>query len=238
MPMAPRPRPEAPAREARPAEQPYPAPAPSAVEVSAAAIERLRSSIPRTERPRAEHSVVADDDEVPLSPNGAGHHQAQQARPASAEPAPPEPRVGADERGAAPAEAPKGSRLDFLFRAKPAARTAPQSENFDAFWPADGRSGRSAGAEPQPRADEIQRYTDYAPAQPSPMQAPPVQAPSVHDRRGEPALAESAAILKSGVVDGMAYTLYSDGSIEAKLPHGTVRFGSIGELRAHIESNS
>jgi hypothetical protein len=236
IPMAPRPRPEAPAREARAAEQPYPAP--SAVEVSAAAIERLRSSIPRTERPRAEHSVVADDDEVPLSPNGAGHHQAQ-PRPASAELAPPEPRVGADERGAAPAEAPKGSRLDFLFRAKPAARTAPQSENFDAFWPADGRSGRTAGAEPQQRADEIQRYTDYAPAaQPSPMQAPPVQAPSVHDRRAEPAPAESAAILKSGVVDGMAYTLYSDGSIEAKLPHGTVRFGSIGELRAHIESNS
>ncbi len=46
----------------------------------------------------------------------------------------------------------------------------------------------------------------------------------------------AAAILKSGVVDGMAYTLYADGSIEAKLPHGTVRFGSIAELRAHIEA--
>jgi hypothetical protein len=45
-------------------------------------------------------------------------------------------------------------------------------------------------------------------------------------------------VLKSGVVDGMAYTLYADGSIEAKLPHGTVKFGSIAELRAHIESNS
>jgi hypothetical protein len=40
------------------------------------------------------------------------------------------------------------------------------------------------------------------------------------------------------VVDGMAYTLYADGSIEAKLPTGTVRFGSIAELRAHIESNA
>jgi hypothetical protein len=48
----------------------------------------------------------------------------------------------------------------------------------------------------------------------------------------------SVAILKSGVVDGMAYTLYADGSIEAQLPHGTVRFGSIAELRAHIENNS
>ena len=80
--------------------------------------------------------------------------------------------------------------------------------------------------------------------------APPVegderqaeQAVSVQDRRPEPAPLEepraAATILKSGVVDGMAYTLYTDGSIEAKLPDGTVRFGSIAELRAHIERNS
>jgi hypothetical protein len=238
IPMAPRPRPEAPAREARPTE-PYPVSAQSAVEVSAAAIERLRSSIPRTERPRTAPSVVADDDEVPLSPNGGAHSRAQ-PRPTSAEPPPPAPRVAADERaGAAAAEPPKGSRLDFLFRSKPAARQAPQSENFDAFWPADGPTGRNAGAEPQPRADEIQRYSDYGrPAQASPVQAPPDQTPPAQDRRAESAPVESAAILKSGVVDGMAYTLYADGSIEAKLPDGTVRFGSIGELRAHIESNS
>src|SRR5262245_2870224 len=235
IPMAPRPRPEAPAREARPIEQPYPAP--SAVEVSAAAIERLRSSIPRTERPKVEPSVIANDDDVPLSPNGAGHHPAQHPRSADAEAAaPPLPRT-ADERAASSTEAQKPSRLDFLFRSKPAGRQAPQSENFDAFWPADARSGRN-GAEPQPRADEIARHTDYAPAEPAPMQAASVQAPSAQERRAEPASPESISILKSGVVDGMAYTLYADGSIEAKLPHGTVRFGSIGELRAHIESNS
>jgi len=54
----------------------------------------------------------------------------------------------------------------------------------------------------------------------------------------ETARPQAVTVLKSGVVDGMAYTLYADGSIEAKLPHGTVRFGSIAELRAHIESNS
>ena len=42
-------------------------------------------------------------------------------------------------------------------------------------------------------------------------------------------------ILKSGVVDGMAYSLYSDGSIEAQLPEGMMRFGSIEELRAHLD---
>jgi hypothetical protein len=36
----------------------------------------------------------------------------------------------------------------------------------------------------------------------------------------------------------MAYTLYADGSIEAKLPQGTARFGSIAELRPHIENTS
>ena len=45
------------------------------------------------------------------------------------------------------------------------------------------------------------------------------------------------AILKSGVVDGMSYTLYVDGSIEAELPQGTLRFASIHELRAHLEQN-
>jgi hypothetical protein len=33
----------------------------------------------------------------------------------------------------------------------------------------------------------------------------------------------------------MAYTLYSDGSIEAELPIGTVRFNSLGELQEHVK---
>jgi hypothetical protein len=46
------------------------------------------------------------------------------------------------------------------------------------------------------------------------------------------------SVLKSGVVEGMAYTLYSDGSIEAQLPQGTLRFGSITALREHIDSGA
>jgi hypothetical protein len=42
-------------------------------------------------------------------------------------------------------------------------------------------------------------------------------------------------ILKSGVVDGMAYSLYSDGSIEAQMPEGMMRFASIDELRSHLD---
>jgi len=49
--------------------------------------------------------------------------------------------------------------------------------------------------------------------------------------RNSPAI----TVLKSGVVDGMAYSLYSDGSIEAQMPEGMMRFASIDELRAHLD---
>jgi hypothetical protein len=41
-------------------------------------------------------------------------------------------------------------------------------------------------------------------------------------------------VLKSGIVGGMAYTLYSDGSIQAELPDGVLRFSSLQELRDHV----
>jgi hypothetical protein len=48
----------------------------------------------------------------------------------------------------------------------------------------------------------------------------------------------NVAVLKSGIVDGMGYTLYVDGSIEAELPQGVLRFASINELRGYLEKNS
>src|SRR5262249_56158157 len=104
------------------------------------AAERLRVSIAGAERPTAEPSIFAHDEEVPLSPNGAAHVQ---PRPPRVEAAPPEPKVSADDRGGAAVEALKASRLDFLFRSKPA-RPVSQRENFDAAWPADARPGKRA----------------------------------------------------------------------------------------------
>jgi hypothetical protein len=46
---------------------------------------------------------------------------------------------------------------------------------------------------------------------------------------------KAVTLLKSGVVDGMAYSLYSDGSIEAQMPEGMMRFASIDELRSHLD---
>ena len=66
-------------------------------------------------------------------------------------------------------------------------------------------------------------------------EAPGEPLPDLLSPAGE---AAPVTVLKSGTVEGMAYTLYSDGSIEAQLPQGMVRFGSITELRNHIENES
>ena len=220
-PAAPRNRPEAGPREARPL--PIQQPSPSSVDVSAAAIERLRSTIPRAEGPRADQGVPAQGEDAPLSPNGpAQYAPAARGRP---DVAAPEPNTPAEDRPEAAVDTLKASRLDFLFRSKPVVRPS-EPPNFETIWPADARAPRNA-----PSAEAVQRTAELPEARP--VTATPV--PEL-----EPAAVQSApvSVLKSGVVEGMAYTLYTDGSIEAKLPQGTVRFASVAELRAHIESNS
>lgn len=77
---------------------------------------------------------------------------------------------------------------------------------------------------------ERPRFPVERPAQPGPL-----------DGRGsKPAAAKTAGpntsttIVRSGIIGGMAYTLYNDGSIEAELPIGTVRFASVEELQDHV----
>jgi hypothetical protein len=228
-PMPARPRTEEPIpREPRPMPPSF-APAPSSVEVSSAAIERLRSSIPRADAPKAEPPAITDVEPVPLTPNGGTPPPAPPAsRPA--EDMPTEPKVTAEDRSPAGAvETLKASRLDFLFRSKQP-RPVPQPENFDSYWPAGSRTSRTGATPSPPKVD-----------QPQPQQAEPAPAAPADTRRSDITASTEIAkpeILKSGVVDGMGYTLYADGSIEAKLPQGIVRFNSIAELRAHIESSS
>ena len=63
---------------------------------------------------------------------------------------------------------------------------------------------------------------------------PTVSSTPIRPARVEP---RPLPILKSGVIDEMAYTLFTDGSIEAQMPDGTMRFASIEELRKHLEKN-
>lgn len=96
--------------------------------------------------------------------------------------------------------------------------------DFDMMWPPKGGApkapAKAAGPEPEKPPPPVQ-----------PTEAEPPKAAEA------PASAPQPAVLKSGVVDGMAYTLYVDGSIEAEMPQGTLRFASINELREYLESN-
>jgi hypothetical protein len=44
-------------------------------------------------------------------------------------------------------------------------------------------------------------------------------------------------VYRSGVIDGMAYTLFMDGSIQAELPHGMVKFANIDDLQKYLLGN-
>ncbi len=78
------------------------------------------------------------------------------------------------------------------------------------------------------------RRARFAPERP-PMadsNRPPERAPDMRGPRG--GSNSSTTVVRSGIIHGMAYTLYADGSIEAELPIGTVRFASIEELQDHV----
>jgi hypothetical protein len=132
----------------------------------------------------------------------------------AAEPAPP-PRSGRDrllstprrERDRTPPRAyePLGSE------ANAGEATEVASVNFENAWPKPERARASEAQSPRRSGRASPRFAD-----------------SASDDRS------ASTIIKSGVVDGMAYSLYSDGSIEAQMPEGMMRFGSIDELRAHL----
>jgi hypothetical protein len=104
-----------------------------------------------------------------------------------------------------------------------------KSAMFDALWP----KTRHAAVSENHGAPAAQP----TPAEPSPQSAGAAALGLSARSAATQQPAQAVSILKSGVVEGMAYTLYSDGSIEATLPGGTLRFNSITDLRNHIEQN-
>lgn len=155
--------------------------------------------------------------------------------PPPAEPAPPKPKrnllfssSSRKERERAAARTSEPLAPDLLspdIRPPPSASPPPAPEaaepppaTFEDAWPKPER-GRPGEAPPPRRARTPPSYADAnGAAAASPREAAP-----------------QVTVLKSGVVDGMAYSLYSDGSIEAQMPEGMMRFASIDELRAHLD---
>jgi hypothetical protein len=144
-------------------------------------------------------------------------------------------------------------RFDISPRS-PVSSEPAKGPSFDSLWPnglrpmRTGQSGSGLSGSVQSGAAQSMA-AQPASAQPTPPQAAAAPATEPEEnaaasvQTSPPAVALDGApvavtILKTGVVDGMTYTLFSDGSIEAELPQGTLRFGSIAELRNHIEQSA
>jgi hypothetical protein len=211
---------------AEPAVPPAPAVATARVLPEDAALERLREKFPTLVR--LENAPVVEDANVSLSPKPSVRADEVIAEANSA--------VARQTNGAAPA------RIEprFEVQARPSSRPE-RAKNFEAFWPKKQRPGQEAPApavqQPvvqQPPVLPVEPVLTPEPVQFQFREPPPEPRPAAP----VPEAPTPVSILKSGVVDGMAYTLYSDGSIEAQLPQGMLRFGSITELRNHIEQSA
>lgn len=198
------------------APHPQPAPVPASARPTAAeeaTPERLRA--PVLERVESAPMVV-EESEVSLLPKAPARSDEEKGEINHG--------VAGRANGAAPVRTAPAVAGNGRAARRP--QQQPKSTIFDSLWPKTQRA-----------APEVQA----APAAPAAAPAPATQPARASEpsRPAQPAAAQQApvSVLKSGVVEGMAYTLYSDGSIEAQLPGGTLRFGSITELRNHIEQN-
>jgi hypothetical protein len=183
--------------------------------------------------------------EVPARPRAEAPAEPEAPPPPPAAPEPPRRRnlmfasSSRKERERAEARATEGlppQPLDEPATEAAAPEVPPAS--FDDAWPKPDRARppeppvarRPSPPPPPPPARPASTFEPPAPQPPAPPIAAPPPAPE--PRPAEP---PPVTVLKSGIVDGMAYSLYSDGSIEAQMPEGMMRFASIDELRAHLD---
>ncbi len=135
--------------------------------------------------------------------------------------------------------------------AHPSARpvSADEKDLHPRAWPPSTGATARVQAEPPPRVREsaperaarIQAEPPPRVREPAPehaMREMPAPKPEPASKPRAPVPATDAApggpAVRSGIIGGMAYTLYADGSIEAEMPLGIMRFASIEDLRAHV----
>ena len=219
----------------------------------AAAIPRAEFSLP--DASPAPHDTVENDGSLFNQPGAIHPADAEPVTPPSAPPTPPpwheetaaRDRVRSDVPPALPA-APEAAAA-----AKPKRNLLFSSTSRRERERAEGRTAAPSTAEaaPPPSRPSEPPPATFEEAWPQPERARTSDAPvrrNVRTTLAEEGNASAAAppavpndepppvtVLKSGVVDGMAYSLYSDGSIEAQMPEGMMRFASIDDLRAHLD---
>jgi len=122
------------------------------------------------------------------------------------------------------------ARKDAPARSAPPVEHPPSGGMFDTVWP-EIRPARTAETVARVRKPDAPAPVQQARENGKAKEEPPREAQAASEEA-------RPAILKSGMIDGMAYTLYADGSIEAVLASGTIRFASIDALRLHLEKNA
>ncbi|MFT4118211.1 DUF308 domain-containing protein [Bradyrhizobium sp.] len=195
------------------------------------------SALPATPEPMAAPATRAEA--ATVAPPPWQDEAASRDRPRAEAPAQPE---------APPPPAPEAPRRRNLLFASTSRKERERAQ-------AKGTEGESSQAQDEPTESEAP-FASFDDAWPKPdrmrppdppaPRRPPVRTPSTFAEAAPPPAPEPAppaeqspvTVLKSGVVDGMAYSLYSDGSIEAQMPEGMMRFASIDELRAHLDQRS
>ena len=209
--------------------------------------------------PKLPLSAAEDAEETAGENVGPVATRAHKARNGAAPPPRVSPRLDASARAPLKIQRPIGPAFDALWpkgprraAAQAAAAPAPETAEPVAEQQIEDQIREQVQARLQePAQEQVHQEVQELAQQPSPPPAAEEEAvDSLQDERtvaASPAVAPEAepeeapelvTVLKSGIVDGMAYTLYSDGSIEAQLPQGLLRFGSISELRAHIEQDT
>jgi hypothetical protein len=196
---------------------PGPRAAPAEPRIAAAQSAEPDSAIawlrPKDGEPTLGERAVIEEFEASLAPQASQPSLVPQRPPVAAGSRAPEPKPWTPLGQSEPAPA---------SRAGTPRPDRAQAGSFDTVWPARSAETveRARKAEP-PRVAPDERATGGG---------QPPAAPTTEEPR-------PVAILKSGMIDGMAYTLYADGSIEAVLPTGPIRFASVEALRAHLEKS-
>ena len=196
--------------------------------------ESLRAPAPRPAAPlRGERGAM---------PAPRGPARAEWPREPIAEP--PRP-VAARDRAPAASEA---DEPVVAARGREAAAEPPAAPKRRRFFAWTRRSSEREAAEPpaEPQIEpsfghvdpgaEAAHWADHGEDWEERREPPrPTMGRSSTTRLPEPGWEGQVEILRSGTVDGMSYTLYSDGSIDAEFPDGKLRFASIDDLRRHLE---
>lgn len=187
---------------------------------------------------------VSDRGAGPVSPAPWAGDVAMRARP---RPASPEPMPAAPAEPSPPPAPDRPARRNLLFATRrrdksehepaaapplPTALEVEPKASFENAWPTPSRSNGSPDRTEPPNAPSEPARDE--PAATGPAGAEAASAGEVKQPRSD--LPPGVTVVRSGTVDEMAYTYYSDGSIEAQLAgESPIRFASLDDLRTYVE---